>query len=46
MLDDDLHFLADIVRMQPNPAHNAFQGFVALDLFLVQLFSIMGEFER
>jgi hypothetical protein len=45
VLDDDLHLLGDVVRVEPHPAHDLLQGRAALDLLVVELLALVGELE-
>jgi hypothetical protein len=46
VLDDDLHLLADVVRVQLHPAHQSAGGGAALDLVVGDLLALVGESER
>ena len=45
MLDHHLHLLADVVGVQAHPAHQALEGFAALDLLVVPLLAVVGQLE-
>ena len=45
MLDNDLNFLSDVVRMQTHPPHQLFHGGTAFDFLIVKLFTIVGQLE-
>ena len=43
MLDDDLDLLGDVVRVQPNPAHDLLHGGAAFDFLIVPLLAVVGQ---
>ena len=45
MLDDDLHLLGDVVRVQPHPAHQALQRPALLHLAVVVLRAVVRQLE-
>jgi hypothetical protein len=45
MLDHHLNLLGDVVRMEPDPAHDPLQGRATLDFLVVILLPIMGQTE-
>ena len=46
MLNNDLHLLRDVIRVQAHPPHDAFCRGAALDGPLVAFRTVMGELER
>jgi hypothetical protein len=46
VLDDNLHLLRDVVRVQADPAHDALHGGAALDGVFVVILAFMSESER
>ncbi|MDT4835455.1 hypothetical protein FQZ97_691210 [compost metagenome] len=45
VLDHHLHFLRDVVRVQLDPAHDAFQRLAALHLGFAQLLTVVRQLE-
>ena len=46
VLDDNLHLLRDVVRVQLHPAHDPLQGGAAFHLDLVDLLALVRKPER
>ena len=46
VLDDDLHLLRDVVRVQPHPSHHRLDRLRLVDRFGVVLLPVVGNLER
>ena len=45
VFDDDLDLLGDVVRMEPDPAHDPLHGGTAFDFLLIPLFPLVSQLE-
>ncbi len=45
VLDDDLHFLADVVRVQTHPAHERFERARLIDFIIVVILPVVNQSE-